>query len=98
METGGAEDAPLFGQSHRRKRAAKFHGRSLAHFDDDENVAVQANEIEFAGPAAQVACKNFQAAAYQIVGCKLFGGCAPQPGGRPTQPGRCPTQPGDAAA
>jgi hypothetical protein len=71
-EPGGARDLALLARRQRGERPAEVHAAALAHFDDHQDSAVEAQEIEFARLAAQVALDDDQAARLEVPGRELF--------------------------
>ena len=57
-EPGGANDFSLLTAIHGSRRAAEIAAGSLAHFDDDQDAVVEAHQIKFPAPTAQVALEH----------------------------------------
>ena len=66
------DDLALLAPVDRRQRAAEIGAPALPHFDDRQHPAVQADEIEFAAAAAQVARDHLKAMPLQMLGRELF--------------------------
>jgi len=57
---GGEDDAVAFGGGDAFRRAAVAGVAAQADFDENEGVAVETDEVDFAGAAAHVAGEDFQ--------------------------------------
>jgi len=66
----------LLGPRDRAQGAPVLGALALAHLDDDEHAVVEADQIELAGLATQIARKNFKSAHLQVLRRKLLGGRA----------------------
>ena len=72
-ELRGTPDALLLRGSHRCGCAAEPSCRALPHLDDDQQVATAADEIEFAGTAAEIPHHDFNPVSPDKVRGKVLG-------------------------
>ncbi len=76
----GQDDAPLLAGGDARARAAEIAPAALAHFDEDQGLAVAADQIDLATAHAKIALHDACTAAFQI-SCRPVFGFAPASGG-----------------
>lgn len=69
---GGGDDFAPLAPGHRGQRSAEIAACALAHLDDEQQVFVACDDVEFAGSAAQIACQHFHAVSQQIVRRQRF--------------------------
>ena len=69
----GEDDAPSLGGGNAFRRAAKIGIRAQTHFDKNQRVTFQTDQIEFSAPAAHVASKNFETLSSQPCAGVFFG-------------------------
>ena len=73
-EAHRAQDFALFVQVYRCQRAPEIDPSSLPHFDDRQHAIVQADQIDLAAFATQVAREHLQTLRLQMLGRELLGG------------------------
>jgi hypothetical protein len=73
MELRGANELSLFPPGHRGQRAAEVRTTTLPHFHDHEHLVVEADDVDLARLAAQVASDELKALHPQVFGGKNFG-------------------------
>jgi len=61
----GENDAPPLGRGDRLRRATEAGIRAQTHFDENQGVALQADQIEFSAPATHVAGEDFESSSGQ---------------------------------
>ena len=71
---GCANEFALFAKVHRLDGAGESAAGTGAHFDDDQRVTVEADEIQFTQPATISLDQYIQALPLQIPGRALFPG------------------------
>lgn len=62
--------------SHRCERAAEIAAHSLTHFDDDEQLAVETDEVKFTRRTTQIASEDSKPFGFQVGRDPCFGGGA----------------------
>src|ERR1700675_1853241 len=70
--SGGAYDFALLTPRNGLQRSAELLTAALPNFDDRQHAVVETNQIEFAGPAAQITRQDFETATLQVVRGELF--------------------------
>src|SRR5271163_20205 len=70
--SGGADDFALLAPGNGLERAAELKAAALPYFDDRQHAVIEANQIELAGLALEIARQNLNTAYLQIVGRQLF--------------------------
>src|ERR1700692_2380915 len=89
-ELSGANDSALLAPGDGGQRSAEIDPYPLAYLDDRQHAAVEAYQVEFAGPASHIACEHGETPRLQIFGREPFGcGAALDPGigGHARKPG-----------
>jgi hypothetical protein len=64
--SSGADDLALLAPAHRRKRSAKIALGALTNFDDEQQLILPGDDVQFAGTTAQVAGKHLSTSPLQM--------------------------------
>ena len=78
---GGEDDAPLLGRRDAGRRAAEIAAAALAHLDENQPLAVAADQVDLAAAHPEIARHDAQALALQMARRPVFGFAAAGGGG-----------------